>query len=51
MSLQDKLDAYKAEWESGGPPYNVPASVVEIVHRATDEVIASGQADHALKRK
>ena len=37
MSLQDKLDAYKAEWESGGPPYNVPASVVETVHRATDE--------------
>jgi peroxiredoxin len=49
MSLQDKLDAYKAEWESGKPPYNVPASVVETVHRATDEMIASGQADRALK--
>jgi peroxiredoxin len=49
MALQDRLDAYKAEWESGRPPYNVPASVVETVHRATDEVIASGQADFALK--
>src|ERR1700753_1553950 len=50
MSLQDRLDAYKAEWESGRPPYNVPASVVETVHRATDEMIASGQAECALKQ-
>ena len=40
VSLQDRLDAYKAEWESGRPPYNVPALVVETVHRATDEMIA-----------
>jgi peroxiredoxin len=49
MSLQDKLDSYKAEWESGRQPYNVAASIVETVHRATDEMIASGQAELALK--
>jgi peroxiredoxin len=49
MSLQEKLDAYKAEWESGNFPYSVPASIVETIHRATEELIASGQVDRALK--
>jgi peroxiredoxin len=49
MSLQAKLDAFKADFEAGKPPYNVPASVIETMHRATDELIASGVAAKALK--
>lgn len=49
MSLQDKLDAFKADFEAGKPPYSVPPSVLEIMHRATDELIASGAAAGALK--
>ncbi|MGK9235176.1 AhpC/TSA family protein [Inquilinus limosus] len=49
MSLQARLDAFKADFEAGKPPYNVPRSVIEIMHRATAELIASGAADKALK--
>lgn len=49
MSLQAKLDAFKADFEAGKPPYSVPASVIETMHRATAELIASGAAQHALK--
>ncbi|WP_233453371.1 peroxiredoxin-like family protein [Gluconobacter thailandicus] len=49
MSLQAKLDAFKADFEAGKPPYNVPASVIEVMHRATAELIASGAAEKALK--
>ena len=49
MSLQDKLDAFKANFESGGPPYHVPASVHEPMRRATAELIASGAAANARK--
>jgi peroxiredoxin len=49
MSLQAKLDAFKADFEAGKPPYNVPPSVIEIMHRATAELVASGAADRALK--
>ena len=49
MSLQDKLDAFKANFESGGPPYNVPTSVHEPMRRATAELIASGAVLNALK--
>ncbi|PYE19627.1 peroxiredoxin [Paraburkholderia silvatlantica] len=49
MSLQDKLDAFKTDFEAGKPPYNVPYSVIEIMHRATAELIASGAAQKALK--
>ena len=49
MSLQAKLDAFKADFEAGKPPYNVPPSVIETVHRATAELIASGAAGRALK--
>jgi hypothetical protein len=34
MSLQDKLDAFKVDFEAGRPPYNVPRSVIETMHRA-----------------
>ena len=44
MSLQDKLDAYRAEVLTKRPPH-----IVEVMHRATAELIASGQAERALK--
>ena len=49
MSLQAKLDAFKADFEAGKPPYSVPRSVIETMHRATAELIASGAADRAKK--
>src|SRR3546814_8394518 len=49
MSLQAKLDAFKADFEAGKPPYNVPYSVIETMHRATAELIASGAAGRAKK--
>ena len=49
MSLQTKLDAFKADFEAGKPPYNVPYSVIETMHRATAELVASGAAQKALK--
>jgi peroxiredoxin len=49
MSLQARLDAFKADFEAGKPPYSVPYSVIEAMHRATAELIASGAADRALK--
>lgn len=48
MSLQAKLDAFKADFEAGKPPYNVPHSVIEVMHRATAELVASGVAGRAL---
>jgi len=48
MTLQAKLDAFKADFEVGKPPYNVSRSVVETMHRATAELIASGAANMAL---
>jgi peroxiredoxin len=49
MSLQAKLDAFKADFEAGKPPYNVAHSVIETMHRATAELIASGAAQRARK--
>jgi len=45
MSLQDRLDALKAEFEAR----MAPPEVVAVMHRVTDELIASGQAERALK--
>jgi peroxiredoxin len=49
MPLQAKLDAFKVDFEAGKPPYNVPPSVIDTMHRATNELIASGAADRVLK--
>jgi peroxiredoxin len=49
MSLQARLVAFKADFEAGKPPYSVSRSVVETMHRATTELIASGAAQRALK--
>jgi len=44
MSLQEKLDAYKADFEKKLPPEKLA-----IMHRATDDLRRSGLADHVLK--
>jgi peroxiredoxin len=49
MNLQDKLDAFKADFEAGKPPYSVPRSVIDTMHKATAELIASGAALRARK--
>ena len=49
MKLQARLDAFKADFEAGKPPYNAPPSVIATMHRATAELKASGLAAKALK--
>ena len=48
MALQDRLDAFRADFEAGKPPYNAPAWIHEPMHRATKELIDSGGAERAL---
>lgn len=45
MSLQDKLDAFKADFEAN----KAPPHVVAIIHKATDDLVKTGQAERALK--
>ena len=45
MSLQDKLDAFKADFEGK----KAPPEVVSVMHKATADLIASGQAERTLK--
>lgn len=45
LPLQGKLDAFKTEFETR----RAPPAVLAIMHRVTDELIASGQAQRALK--
>ncbi|WP_110951157.1 peroxiredoxin-like family protein [Pseudomonas bohemica] len=49
MTLQARLDAFKADFVAGKPPYNAPPQVHAIMKRATEQLIASGQAQRALK--
>lgn len=49
MSLQATLDAFKANFRAGNPPYNAPPDIHPVMERATQELIASGQAARALK--
>jgi hypothetical protein len=46
MSLKEKLDAFRAQVESGG---RIPSLVVEKLHQSTEELVASGQAERAKK--
>lgn len=48
-TLPERLAAFKANFEAGGPPWNAPAWVHEPMHRATAELIATGAAAKALK--
>lgn len=45
MSLQEKLDAFKADFETT----KAPKAAVAAFRKATEELIASGQAERALK--
>jgi peroxiredoxin len=45
MNLQQKLDAFKSHFESKV----APPAVVELFHRTTAELIATGQAERSLK--
>jgi peroxiredoxin len=45
MTLQDKLDAFKARFEGK----KAPPEVVAVMRKATNDLIASSQADRALK--
>jgi peroxiredoxin len=49
MSLQAKLDAFKADFEAGKPPHSGRRSAIETTHRATAELINSGAAAHGKK--
>jgi peroxiredoxin len=49
MSLQDRLDALKADFEGGKFPVKPSAGQLDAMHRATAELIATGQAQRALK--
>jgi peroxiredoxin len=49
MALQDRLDALKSDFESGRFPLKPTRDALGTMHRATTELIASGQAQRALK--
>lgn len=48
-TLRERLDQFKAAFESGAPPYHAPHEAIETMHRATAELEASGLAKNALK--
>ena len=49
MSLQARLDAFKADFKGGKAPYFAPPEIHPVMERATAELVASGQAERALK--
>jgi peroxiredoxin len=49
MSLQDRLDAFKADFESDNPPYYAPREAIATMRRATAELIATCQVGHASR--
>jgi NAD(P)-dependent dehydrogenase (short-subunit alcohol dehydrogenase family) len=48
-NLQDRLNEFKKTFESGAPPYNASREAIEMMHRATAELKASGIEAAALK--
>ncbi|GAB7544067.1 peroxiredoxin-like family protein [Cupriavidus sp. 8B] len=49
MTLQDKLDAFKADFRAGKAPCFAPPVVHVVMVKATNELIASWLAERALK--
>ena len=49
MPLQDKLDAFRADFEGGRLPFKPTAAQTAIMHMSTADLIASGLAEGALK--
>ena len=48
-NLNQRLQEYKRTFESGAAPYNVTPEIVATMHRATEELKASGIEGRALK--
>jgi hypothetical protein len=48
-NLNDRLQEFKKNFESGAAPYNVTPERVAMMHRATAELKASGIEDRVLK--
>ncbi len=50
MSLQEKLNAMRARFESRTPPYDkVSQEIIDVMHRATEDLRNSDILDRALK--
>jgi peroxiredoxin len=49
MTLQDRLDAFKADFEGGKLSFKPTPDALDVMHRATADLIASGQALNAKK--
>jgi peroxiredoxin len=49
LALQDRLDAFKSDFVSGRLPFKPSLDRLARMQRATDELIASGQAQRAKK--
>jgi peroxiredoxin len=49
MALQDRLNAFKADFEAGRLPRKPTKEVLDTMHRGTHELIASAQAQRARK--
>ena len=49
MALQDRLDAFKADFVSGKLSFKPTQERLDAMRRATDELIGSGQAQRAKK--
>jgi hypothetical protein len=49
MSLQEKLNKFRKDFESGGPPLNVSPDIIAKIHKATDELRDSGIIERILK--
>ena len=49
LALQDRLNAFKADFESGRWIFKPSQAAIDIMHRATDDLIASAQAQRARK--
>jgi hypothetical protein len=48
-NLNQRLQEFKSTFESGAAPYHVTPEVVATMHRATEELKASGIEGRALK--
>jgi len=49
MTLQDRLDAFKADFEGGRLAFKPSPEALDVMHRATAQLVASGQALNAKK--
>lgn len=49
MNLQAKLDAFKVQFESGGPPFNVPKEIVAGIRRGISDMVSSDMAKNAKR--